>query len=146
MFRTTFLAAILAACLVSPAAAESLDNVLAKHYAALGGLDKLNSVQSLTYTGHIVLGQGQEAPITLYKKRTGAMHLEFNFMGITGSQTYDGTHGWAVMPFQTGKKDPELMSADDVKEAGRMAEWGGPLVDYKTKGHKLELVGKVKVE
>ena len=49
------------------------------------------------------------------------------------------------MPF-TGKKDPELMSADEAKEIEEMADIDGPLVDYKSKGHQVELLGKEKIE
>jgi hypothetical protein len=49
------------------------------------------------------------------------------------------------MPFQ-GSKTPQQMSADDVKMAQEQADMDGPLLDYKAKGHTVELVGKDKVE
>jgi hypothetical protein len=45
-----------------------------------------------------------------------------------------------------GKKDPEAMSADDAKQAADQADMDGVLVDYKEKGHQVELVGKEDVE
>ena len=49
------------------------------------------------------------------------------------------------MPFM-GKKDPELMSADEAKDIQEMADIDGPLVDYKNKGNQVELLGKDKLE
>jgi hypothetical protein len=49
------------------------------------------------------------------------------------------------MPFM-GKKEPEAMSADDLKGMEDQADFEGPLFDYKTKGNQVELVGKENVE
>ena len=38
------------------------------------------------------------------------------------------------------------MSADESKETEEMADLDGPLVDYKSKGHQVELQGKEKIE
>ena len=38
------------------------------------------------------------------------------------------------------------MSADEAKETEEMADVDGPLVDYKSKGHQAELLGKEKIE
>jgi hypothetical protein len=64
---------------------------------------------------------------------------------LTAVQAYDGKNGWQIMPFM-GKKDPELMSADEAKEIEENADLDGPLVDYKRKGHQIELQGKEKIE
>ena len=86
-----------------------------------------------------------EAPGLLIQKRRKLARLEFTIQGMTAVQAYDGKNAWQIMPF-TGKKDPELMSADEAKEVEEMADIDGPLVDYKSKGHKVELLGKEKIE
>jgi outer membrane lipoprotein-sorting protein len=130
---------------VLPAAGQTVDEVIAKHIEARGGLEKLKSVKSMRLTGKMMMGPGMEAPMTLEMKRPGSMRLEFTFQGMTGVQAYDGKSGWSIMPFQ-GKKDPEPMSADEAKMAQEEADIEGPLVDYKAKGHTVELLGKEKVE
>jgi hypothetical protein len=50
-----------------------------------------------------------------------------------------------LMPF-SGRKDPEPMPTEALKQAEEQADFDGPLVDYQAKGHKVELVGKEKVE
>jgi len=73
------------------------------------------------------------------------VRMEFTVQGMTGIQAYDGKSGWTVMPFQ-GKKDPEPMAADDLKDLQNQADMDGPLMDYKTKGNTVEYLGKEKVE
>lgn len=127
------------------ASAETLDEVLAKHYEAMGGLEKLKAVQSVRLTGKMIMGQGMEAPFVIEKSRPNNFRMEFTFQGMTGIQAYDGKSGWMVMPF-SGKKDPESMPAEAVKEMEEQADFDGPLVDWKTKGHAVELIGKEDVE
>jgi len=130
---------------VLPVAAQTVDEVIAKNIEARGGLEKLKSVQSIRMTGKMMMGPGMEAPMSLEIKRPRSLRMEFTFQGMTGVQAYDGKNGWSISPFQ-GKKDPEPMSPDDVKDAEEEADIDGPLIDYKAKGHTVELVGKEKVE
>jgi hypothetical protein len=124
--------------------AQTVDEIIAKNIAAKGGLAKLKAVQSLRMTGHAEFG-AMQADFVLTQKRANKMRNEISIQGMTMVQAYDGQNGWAVVPF-TGKKDPEPMSADDLKEAREEADMDGPLMDYKVKGHKIELIGKEKTE
>ena len=141
------LAALAAVATTQPLAAADLtvDEIVAKHIAARGGKEKIQSVQSAVFTGKMAMGQ-MEAPIILQWQRPNKVRMEFTLQGMTGIQAYDGTTGWMVMPF-LGKKDPEAMTADDLKDVQEMADaFEGPLVDYAAKGHTVELVGKEKFE
>jgi outer membrane lipoprotein-sorting protein len=132
--------------LLAPAAhAQTVDELLAKHYEACGGLAKLKAVNTMRVTGTITLGPGMESPFTMERKRPGMRRMEFTFQGMTGIQAFDGTKTWSVMPFM-GKKDPEVGTDEDNKNALDDADFDGALVDYKTKGHAIELVGKSPVE
>lgn len=135
-----------AAILSLPAAAQTVDDIISKNVAARGGLDKIKAIQSVTFTGRMEAGPGIEAPFTLRVKRTNQMRLEFTVQGMTGTQAYDGKSGWQIMPF-TGKTDAEPLSGDDLKDAEEQADLiDGPLIDYKTKGNQVELVGKEDLE
>jgi outer membrane lipoprotein-sorting protein len=135
----------LAATIALPAAAQSVDEIIAKNLAAQGGEAKIRAVKSIRFTGKIEFGPAMQAPITLELKRPGMVRQEFTIQGMTGVQAYDGKAGWQVMPFQ-GKTDAEPMPADEVKIFEDQAEFEGPLMDYKTKGNTVELLGKDKVE
>jgi hypothetical protein len=55
-------------------------------------------------------------------------------------QAYDGKTAWQVSPFG-GRKDPNLLSADDTKHLVEDADIDGLLVDYRNKDHRAELLG-----
>jgi outer membrane lipoprotein-sorting protein len=145
MLKKLFCGIAVVAALVPAVWAQTVDEIIAKNIQARGGSDKLKSVQSLKSTATMAMGPGMEAPGVLVQKRGNLARLEFTIQGLTAVQAYDGKNAWQVMPFM-GKKDPELMSADEAKEVEEMADVDGPLVDYKSKGHQVELLGKDKVE
>jgi outer membrane lipoprotein-sorting protein len=137
---------MVAAVLLVPAVwSQTADDIIAKNIQARGGPDKLKSVQSIKATATMAMGPGMEAPGVLIQKRGNLARLEFTVQGLTAVQAYDGKNAWQIMPF-TGKKDPERMSADEAKEVEEMADIDGPLVDYKSKGNQVELLGKEKIE
>jgi outer membrane lipoprotein-sorting protein len=127
------------------ASAQTADEILAKHVAARGGMEKLKAVTSMRMTGTMTVGPGMEAPIVLETKRPKSMRMEFALQGLTGIQAYDGTTAWAVMPFQ-GKKDPETLPAEQTALMDEQADFDGQLIDYKEKGNTIELAGKEPVE
>lgn len=131
--------------LASPLAAQTVDEIIAKNVQARGGMDKLKAIQGIRMTGKMMMGPGMEAPIVLEIKRGNQMRMEFTFQGMTGVQAYDGKDGWALMPFG-GRKDPEPMPPDAVKDAEEQSDIDGPLVDYKAKGHTVEFLGKEPIE
>ena len=129
-------------CSLFRAVAEdlTLDQVLANHYEALGGLDTIKGMDTATFVGRMAMGPGAEAPFKMYFKRPMRARLEFTMQGMTGIQAYDGETAWMVMPFM-GKSDPEVMAEDQAKNMQEQADIDGPLVDWQEKGHKVELIG-----
>jgi len=136
---------IAALSLLATVSAQSVDDIIAKNIQARGGADKLKSVQAMKTTATMSMGPGMEAPGVVYVKRPNMARLEFTVQGLTAVQAYDGKTAWAIMPFM-GKKDAEAMSADETKEMQEMGDIDGPLVDYKSKGNQVELLGKEKIE
>jgi len=134
-----------AAWICLPATAQTVDEIIARNVAARGGLDKIKAVQSIRISGRATFGGGMEAPFTIEMKRPKRARMEFTIQGLTATRAYDGKSGWQAMPF-LGKKEPEPLSADDLKDIEEQADVDGELVDYKAKGHQVELVGKDKVE
>jgi outer membrane lipoprotein-sorting protein len=133
------------ALLLSVAAfAQTADEIIDKHIKAEGGVEKMKAIQSMKATGKMKMGP-MEVPITLTKARPEQVRMDFTVQGMTGTQAYDGSTGWAVMPFM-GKKEPEKMSEDQLKEMKEEADFDGPLVDYKAKGNKVEYLGKGDVQ
>jgi outer membrane lipoprotein-sorting protein len=136
------------ACLVAAATlqAQNVDEIVTKNIEARGGLAKIKAVKTMKLTGRVTIGPGTEAPMTIEVARPNKMRLDVTVQGMTLTQAFDGKQGWQINPFGGGSKTAELMSADEQKEAEDQADFDGPLVDWKAKGHKVELVGKEKVE
>jgi hypothetical protein len=126
--------------------APTVDELVSKNIEAKGGADALRALQSLRLTGKLLVNQGQiELAYVQTKKRPGEVRTEGTLQGMTQIEAYDGKDGWKVSPFQ-GRKDPERMSADDVKSLMEDAEIDGPLVDWKAKGSTVDYLGTEDVE
>jgi outer membrane lipoprotein-sorting protein len=134
---------ILVLCPVA-AHAQTVDEIIAKNVQALGGMQKLQSVNTIRSTGKLNVGSFQ-AGILEEVKRPDRVREEFIIQGLAQVQAYDGKIGWQVNPFG-GRRDAEVMSADDTKPLQVDADIDGPLVNYRQKGHKAELVGHDSVE
>lgn len=124
--------------------AQTVDEIITKNIAAHGGMARLKAVQSMRLTGDVDAGEMQ-AGFSQVFKRPMKMRLDISLQGLTLIQAYDGQNGWQIVPF-TGKKDPEMMAADDLKQVQEQADFDGPLVDYKQKGNTVTLVGKEKID
>ena len=126
------------------ATAQTVDEVIARNVQAHGGAEKLKSVHTLRTLGKFTQGSFQ-ADFRQENKREDKVREEYIIQGLAQVQAYDGKTGWQISPFG-GRKDPELLSQDDLKSLVVDADLDGPLVDYKAKGHQAELVGHDSVE
>ncbi len=124
----------------------TVDQLVAKNVEAKGGAAALAALQSVKLTGKMLVNEGQlEFGFSQTKKRPGAVRTEMSLQGMTMVQAYDGKEGWKISPFQ-GRKDPEKMSADDLKSLIEDAEVDGPLVDWKEKGSTVDYLGTEDVD
>jgi hypothetical protein len=142
--RLSFLAVAALTFFPIAASAQTVDEIVAKNIQAHGGADKLKSVRSLRTTAKYSQGSFR-ADIRQENKRAGKVREEFIIQGLAQVQAYDGKTGWQISPFG-GRKDPELLSQDDLKSLAVDADIDGPLMDYKEKGHNADLVGHDSVE
>src|SRR6266705_5805428 len=124
--------------------AQTVDEVIAKNIQAHGGVDKVKSVRTIRITAKFSQGAFR-AEFRQERKRGDKVRAEFIIQGLAKVQAYDGKTGWQISPFG-GRKDPELLSQDDLKSLVVDADIDGPLVEYKEKGHKAELVGHDSME
>jgi hypothetical protein len=124
----------------------TVDQLVAKNIEAKGGASALHDLQTLRLTGKMLVQDGQiQYTYSEIKKRPDALRTEASLQGLTQTEAYDGREGWKISPF-FGRKDPERMSADDVKALVEDAEFDGPLVDWKAKGSSVEYLGTEDVE
>ena len=143
LIRTTAIA--ISAMLLSVFSfAQTAEEIVAKHIEAIGGAAAWKKVNSLYYEGKMTV-HGAEINLTLTSLNGKGVRQNISLMGMTGYQIITPTAGWNFMPFQ-GQTTPEAMTADELKQAVDDLDVQGKLVDYKSKGHTVEYLGKDDVE
>ncbi|MFN8355180.1 MAG: outer membrane lipoprotein-sorting protein [Spirosomataceae bacterium] len=139
-------AATAAVLLSAGAFAQTVDEIVDKHIAALGGLDKIKSVSTVV-TEQALSIQGMEIPVKSIIVVGKSLRTESSVMGNTMLTVIDGTTGWMVRPaMMGGTGEPEDMPADQIKQQAGQLDPFGALVGYKEKGNNIELVGKEKLD
>lgn len=127
-------------CLPVFSFAQTADELIAKNIEARGGMEKIKAIKTLRMTGRLEGSGGFTASVGQENQRPNLIRETFSLQGMTAVQAYDGTTAWHIQPFG-GKKDPELMGEDDVRDLLLDADFDGPLVDYKEKGSSAEYLG-----
>ena len=131
-------------------AAQTADEIVEKHLAALGGRAALAKLTSRVMTGTFTVSTpaGEfSGPVEITnqapnKVRT-LINLDLSAVGVgkmTIDQRFDGITGYAIDTLQ-GNRD----ITGDQLEAMRNAVFPSPLLNYKENGITLELTGKEKV-
>jgi hypothetical protein len=124
----------------------TVDQLVAKNIEAKGGAAALRDLQTLRRTGKLLVQEGQiQLAYIQINKRPDEVRTEASLQGMTQIEAYDGKEGWRVSPF-FGRRDPERMSADDVKALVEDAEMDGPLIDWQAKGNAVEYLGTEDVD
>lgn len=125
----------------SQAHALTAAELVAKNIEAKGGAAALQSVKSLRREGRLIVNGGQFVlDVQETKQRPESIRTEVSMQGLSQVQAYDGKEGWRIDPFG-GRKDPERMPADDVREYAEDASIDGVLADAAAAGQKIEYLG-----
>jgi len=128
-----------------PLSAQTADDIIARYIKTIGGMDRIQAVQTLRRTGRFTGGGGFEAVVVQESKRPNRVRQESSLQGMTGNTAYDGRAGWKIEPWQ-GKKDPEALSEEELRDITEESDFDGPLINYQQKGNRVELVGTEQVE
>jgi len=107
---------------------------------ARGGREALAAVKTLRMTGRASEGPGREAIVRREFARPGRLRTEFVFQGTTGVYVWDGSSGWQVSPLD-GSLEAKPLAEEAAALSSEQADFEGPLVDWKAKGHTIERVG-----
>jgi len=121
---------------------QSIDEILEKYYETMGGLERLRTVKSMKKMGkYIFVAQGGwEMSMTMWYKTPNKIKTEGLVRDQKIIQAFDGKTAWYIHTL-SGVTEPELMSEEQANETKNNLDLY-PLVDYRNKGHKLELLGK----
>jgi hypothetical protein len=127
-------------CCFAFSTAQTADELIAKNIQARGGLEKMKAIKTIRMTGKFEGGGGFTASVGQENERPELVRETLTLQGMTMVQAYDGSTGWQIQPFG-GKKDPQLMGEDDLRDLLLDADFDGPLLDYKEKGSTVEYLG-----
>jgi hypothetical protein len=120
--------------------AQTADDILARHVAAIGGKDVISQVKSISMDITTHMGDNDMTG-TVVTLDGVAYRSEMEFNGAKMVQCFTATGGWMVNPM-AGITGPMPMP-DDQYQAGKSQIYvGGNLHDYAANGNKLELLGK----
>jgi outer membrane lipoprotein-sorting protein len=122
--------------------AQTLDEIIATNLKAKGGLDKIRATTSVRMTGEMsgksMNGEEMKATMTTVAKRPNLMRREATVGGQRMVNAFDGKSLWRAMGNMPPQEAPDSQAAYAMQDA----EFDSVFVDYKEKGHRIELVGK----
>jgi hypothetical protein len=122
------------------------EQLIDKNLQARGGADKLRAIKTLRTSGKLRFGGGLEAKSESFAIGPDKVRFELSLQGLTAVNAWDGGgQAWAIQPFQ-GRRDPQKISLEDSKDLMLAADIGGPLLDWKAKGSKVEYLGTEDVD
>src|SRR5437773_3765782 len=127
-------------CVFTSAQAITADELVQKNIEARGGLAAIHAITSLRFEGKLRVGGGLELKQVDLLKAPDKARDEITFQGLTQISAYDGKQAWQISPFE-GRKDPQKLSGDHAKQLIEAGDIAGPLVDYQSKGNKVEYLG-----
>jgi outer membrane lipoprotein-sorting protein len=119
--------------------AQTAEELVAKNTQAKGGIEKIKAIKTLRSVGSFQQGSFV-AQVGQVAKDPDMVRETFTLQGMTQIQAYDGSTGWQISPFQ-GRKDPEMLGEEDLRNLQEDADFYGPLIDYQQKGNRVEYLG-----
>jgi hypothetical protein len=124
-------------------ATQTAEELVNKNIQAKGGLEKIKAAKTRLTTGKVKGGGRRRVTVAAFKQmnmRPDLVRQNISMQGMTAVQAYDGSAGWQTQPFR-GRKDPELMGEDSLRDLLLASDFDGPLVDYAEKGNRIEYLG-----
>lgn len=126
-----------------PGAAQTLDEIIARNLEARGGVERLKVTTSVKITGTIT-AQGMELPMTSWAKRPNLLRRDTKFHDQVMVVAFDGKTVWGINPMMG--PDPQVMTGPQADMTRGDADFDPLFLDYREKGHRIELVGTEEIE
>ena len=136
----TFPKLLFAAAFAAILSAQTAEDLVNRNLQAKGGIDKIKAIRTLRASGKMQQG-GFTVQMGADSMAPNLLRQSFTIQGMTQIQAYDGNIGWKIAPFE-GRKDPERLGDDELRDIMENAIFLGPLVDYQAQGSRVEYIGK----
>jgi len=128
---------------ISTSFAQTVDEILAEHFAVIGQ-EKLLTTNAFTTKGKIIQGQF-EIPFTSFQKRPMKFRSEAEFQGMKILSAFNGETGWSINPM-TGSTEPMPMTEEQIDRMKIQADYDGMFYNYADKGYTVEYMGTEPVD
>lgn len=143
--RRTLLSLLAVSFFCSTSYAQTADEIVAKALAARGGLDRILAVKALRMTGNLSFSGGDEGTIVVGWKRSGKFRQDVSLHGKSILRATDGSRAWTLNQL-AGETEAKPLPPEQMDGIAEQADFDKPLVQYKEKGNRVELVGKENLE
>jgi hypothetical protein len=124
--------------------AQTADEVIQKYAANLGGLEAFNKIKTAKITA-TYSSQGTDLPMTIQIINGKAARSEVEAGGSTIIRVYKDGKAWIQNPFAPTPAPTEVTGAE-VNIYKPQSMLASVLMDYKARGHQVELQGQEDVE
>jgi hypothetical protein len=135
---------VIAGMIYLTAQSQTADEIIEKYTNSMGGLAAFNAVKTVKMTGNVVT-QGMELPLTINMINGRAIRNDVEAMGQTITNSYIDGKGWKINPLG-GLTSVTDMTETDLADYKAQSRFASQLMDYKARGHKVELLGQEDVE
>lgn len=139
---STLTLALIALLGISQVKAQTVDEIVDKYVNALGGKEKLSSLNTIKLSG-TMNSMGNEISITITRKHMVGSRADFSVMGTENYQIITPSKGSSFMPVR-GMTEPAATTEQELKIGQSQLDVQSPLFNYKEKGNIVEYIGMEK--
>jgi len=123
---------------------QTADEIIQKYATAVGGLATFNAIKTMKMTGTVTT-QGMDLPLTIQVINGRATRNDVDVMGQSVTNSYKDGKGWKINPY-AGAPTATDMTNEELADFKTQSSLANNLLDYKARGHKVELLGQEDVE
>jgi len=122
----------------------TVDQLVDKCIKAAGGKEAFKAINTMKITAKLHV-QGMELQLTGYLKRPLMGRVEVIFQGMQIINAFNDTLGWSINPMQ-GETEAKKIPEETYIRLKEELTIDSNFIDYKKKGHQVELMGKEDLE
>ena len=120
--------------------AQSAQEIVAKHIEAVGGKERLQSINSIFVEGVATMANGTQIDTKLWKVYDRLFRQEVTIGDSCVTTIVTPGHGWVASPQTNGIF--KSMPFDRLRALQPQIDPAGPLADYSAKGCRVDFVGR----
>ncbi|HEV7780611.1 MAG TPA: hypothetical protein VGO58_05060 [Chitinophagaceae bacterium] len=132
---------VLLSCVSVSAFSQTVEEVIQKYSTAMGGLEAFNKIKTAKMDG-TVTDLFSTMPLTIELINGKAVKTKLTKDGRDATRVYNNGEGWKMEGFSS----PTDLSSAELARLKLQSTLANSLMDYKSRGHKVELMGQEDVK